>query len=305
MHTTSKRIASICILVVLLLALYPLEANAEAQQSADEIQTLHLPATGDCAFLNSSGAIDISNIDQGYVMCRYTGPSNRALVQATKTGSSNTYTYRINSNKEYEAIPLTQGDGFYHIQIWSGLQESQYSQVISAKVEVKLADAFLPFLYASRQVSFDTDSKSVAKGLALTEDTQDDAGKIAAVYQYVVEHISYDYEKASDPEAWYTGRPDVTLRTGRGICVDYAVLAAAMLRSQGIPCKVVYGWTPEDKYHAWISAYSTAAGETHDGVIIKPGSWNLFDPTFAAGVPEYIDKHFKSDRGKYIAQYEY
>ena len=50
-----------------------------------------------------------------------------------------------------------------------------------------------------------------------------------------------------------------TLRTGRGICFDYASLTAAMLRSQNIPARLEIGYSG-DVYHAWISVYTEETG---------------------------------------------
>lgn len=50
--------------------------------------------------------------------------------------------------------------------------------------------------------------------------------------------------------------PDETLASRSGICFDYASLAAAMLRSLGIPCQVITGYVgPESLYHAWNMVY--------------------------------------------------
>lgn len=296
----------LCVIMILLLTLQPLAVHAaEGRSPIPEDRELYLPTTGNQVSETDTAAIDTSYTGQGYVMCRYTGPSQKAVVQISKIGSGNPYNYYIGSGKEYEAIPLTQGDGFYYIQILSNLRDNLYIPVADVSVDVVLENGFLPFLYASHVIRYDAESSAVAKARTLTKDANDDDGKIAAIYRHVVEHIKYDDEKAKKVAAGYTGNPDDTLRTGKGICIDYAVLAATMLRSQSIPAKVVYGTTPEGKYHAWISVYSTAAGETHDGFEIKAGAWNLLDPTFASSAPEYMKKHFEADRDSYIDKYEY
>ena len=60
---------------------------------------------------------------------------------------------------------------------------------------------------------------------------------------------------------------DEVLAEGKGICFDYAALLAVMLRSEGIPTKVLIGTvTPENLYHAWNSVY-------------LEGTWVWMDPT--------------------------
>jgi transglutaminase-like putative cysteine protease len=54
-----------------------------------------------------------------------------------------------------------------------------------------------------------------------------------------------------------------------------------MLRSQGVPTKLVVGYAG-DAYHAWINVYSEDTGWI-DGVIYFDGAkWMRMDPTFAA-----------------------
>ena len=80
-----------------------------------------------------------------------------------------------------------------------------------------------------------------------------DADIAAAVYDYMVKNIQYDTKKAASVQNGYLPSPDETLKTGKGICFDYASLAAAMLRSEGIPCKLITGYVGEETYHAWNS----------------------------------------------------
>ena len=44
------------------------------------------------------------------------------------------------------------------------------------------------------------------------------------------------------------------LKNGSGICFDYASLLAALCRIQGIPARVIVGWT-DIEYHAWVEIY--------------------------------------------------
>ena len=53
------------------------------------------------------------------------------------------------------------------------------------------------------------------------------------------------------------------METGKGICFDYASLAASMLRSQGIPTKIIFGYVaPDNLYHAWNMFYTEEKGWT-------------------------------------------
>ena len=85
----------------------------------------------------------------------------------------------------------------------------------------------------------------------------------------------------SDPRAEILKQFSRHLAEKKGICFDYASLMAAMLRSQGVPVKLVVGYTGEI-YHAWLNVWSEEDGWV-DGLIYFDGKdWKLMDPTFAS-----------------------
>ena len=67
-------------------------------------------------------------------------------------------------------------------------------------------------------------------------------------------NLTYDYEKADTVTTGYLPDVDETLKTGTGICFDYAALTTAMLRSCDIPCKLQIGYAGDIK-HAWIDVW--------------------------------------------------
>ena len=84
-------------------------------------------------------------------------------------------------------------------------------------------------------------------------------GVVTSIYNYVVDNLTYDYEKAATVQSGYLPNVDLTLATQKGICFDYASLMTAMLRAQDIPTKLVIGYTGQ-LYHAWISVYLPEQG---------------------------------------------
>ena len=86
---------------------------------------------------------------------------------------------------------------------------------------------------------------------------------------------------------------DDTLKTGKGICFDYAALVAAMLRAQNIPTKLVVGTvSPGDLSHAWNLVYTKERGWIAIKIYFSGGEWKLMDATFGAnmgqGIEDYI-----------------
>lgn len=56
-----------------------------------------------------------------------------------------------------------------------------------------------------------------------------------------------------------------------------------MLRSQGIPTKIIFGYVaPGDLYHAWNMFYTEETGWITVEYQVFGGEWNRIDCTFAA-----------------------
>ena len=99
-------------------------------------------------------------------------------------------------------------------------------------------------------------------------------------YYYVADFFD-DKEKAKTVRSGYIPDVDKVLASKKGICFDYASLMTGMLRSQGVPCKMIFGYAGS-AYHAWISTYTEKSGWV-EGVIFFDGTtWKLMDPTFAS-----------------------
>jgi len=87
--------------------------------------------------------------------------------------------------------------------------------------------------------------------------------KVKAVYKWVVAKINYDRKK--NPPAGYVPSITQTYSSKKGICYDFAALFAAMLRSQGVPTKLVKGYADKvSGYHAWNEVYVNGKWQTID-----------------------------------------
>ena len=97
-----------------------------------------------------------------------------------------------------------------------------------------------------------------------------DKEKFDAIYNYVIKNYSYDYNKAATVKPGYMPDIEKIYESKSGICYDYSVLFASMLRSQGIPAKVVKGSsTLVNEYHAWNEVFID-------------GNWIIVDTTVDA-----------------------
>ena len=93
---------------------------------------------------NEKAVIDHSNIQDGYVMVRFTGDTEKRLKTQVK-GPTTTYTYNLYKG-EWAVFPLTDGNGKYQIKVFENVTGSQYSLVLATEQEVALEDEFAPFL---------------------------------------------------------------------------------------------------------------------------------------------------------------
>lgn len=235
-------------------------------------------ASGEKTKENGEAIIDYSNTDQGYVMVKYTANTTKKLKAQVK-GPKTTYTFTLKAG-EWAAFPLADENGKYKITVYKNASGSKYATVLSLSVDVKLDNEFAPFLHSNQYVDFDSAPKTVAKAEELCENLSD-FEKIEAIYNFTVKTLSYDTKLAKSVKSGYLPILDEVLEKESGICFDYAALMAGMLRSQGVPCKLVVGYAGS-AYHAWISVWTEKDGWI-DGVIFFDGeSWQRMDPTFAS-----------------------
>ncbi len=289
-----------------LLELRGVEIEAEAvalSSSPAALSTLLLPeASGTAVKQNGKAVIDYSNVADGYVMARFTASSEKRLAVQV-AGPTTTYTYYLTVG-EWATFPLSDGNGNYKVTVLERVTD-KYAVVLSASIRVTLKDEFAPFLRPNQYVDYETAPKTIEKAAELTKGETEPLGKVEKIYNFVVETLSYDKGKAQTVKSGYLPVLDDVLAAKKGICFDYASLMAGMLRSQGVPCKLVVGYAGT-AYHAWINVWTEETGWI-DGVIYFDGSaWQRMDPTFAssgkgsASIMKYI-----GDGSNYTVSYLY
>lgn len=265
----------------------------------------HLPsADGGTVIGNEPLTIDLSHTEQGYMMILYTGNASKANIQMTGPDGTN-YKYFIFPSPDYVPITFTGGEGSYIISAYENIEGDQYASLFTETVEVSLEDEFLPYMYPNQYVDFTEDSAAVQMAAELASQADTDIDFLSDVYNYVIANVTYDDDKAQTVQLGYLPDIDETMRTKKGICFDYAALMAAMLRSQGVPCKMAIGYSNEVK-HAWIDVYIEGTGWVDRAIEFNGEEWKLMDPTFASSaddqeaVQEYI-----GDGCNYTLQYNY
>ena len=257
-------------------------------------KTLTLPDT------SGKDVIDVSHVNDGYV-CAHEKSEARLKFQVTKGDA--TYNYDLPADGTVTVYPINMGDGEYLFRIMQNTEGSNYIEIDRAEADVKLSSEFAPYLIPNVFCDYDENSACVKKARELAAGAKDEAQALEAVCTYVVKNVSYDNDKAAElsTSTGYVPDPDETLAEGKGVCFDYASLGAAMLRTLGIPVKIVTGYvSPGDLYHAWIMVYADGEWKTGEFSVSRD-TWSRVDLTFAStGSTE-----FTGDGASYTDRYVY
>lgn len=243
--------------------------------------------------------LDTSALEEGVVAVSAQS-DNRLKFQIVH--GEGKYNYDLPKDGQAAVFPLNMGDGSYTFRLMEQVGESKYACTWSECREVAMKDDFQPFLRPSQMVDYNTESMCVIKASQLAADCEKDIDVASAIYDYLVKNIRYDHEKATAVQPGYLPSPDETLQTGKGICFDYAALAAAMMRSLGIPCKLITGYVGDEIYHAWNSFYIHDQGWVTVEIKAPANQWKRVDITFAAGG---LDPKELDDDSRYTARYTY
>ncbi|MBQ3302292.1 MAG: transglutaminase domain-containing protein, partial [Eggerthellaceae bacterium] len=186
--------------------------------------------------------------------------------------------------------PINMGDGSSLFRVMQNTEGKNYVEVERAEADVTLTSEVAPFLIPNQICSYVASSDCVAKARELTSDSSNEGEAVEAICTYVVKNVAYDKAKAAElaTATGYIPDPDETLSTGKGICFDYAALSAAMLRSMGLPAKVITGYVGQEQlYHAWIMVYIDGTWKTAS-FSVTPNTWSRCDVTFAStGATQY------------------
>ncbi|MEA4966205.1 MAG: transglutaminase-like domain-containing protein [Oscillospiraceae bacterium] len=223
---------------------------------------------------------DLSSLPDGYIAMSVSSDT-RLKFQVLRGDEK--YNYDLPNDGTPTVYPLNLGSGDYTFRVMKNVTGCKYTELWSRTETVALQSEFAPFLRPSQLIPYDANSACVAKARELAAACQDDVAVVSAVYDWMVEAVSYDRNKAERVQSGYLPNPDATLESGTGICFDYAALAAAMLRSLGIPCKLITGYVdPDEVYHAWNEIYLDHQGWITVEIKAGADTWKRVDITFAA-----------------------
>lgn len=289
----------VCLLVAALIgSCFLIGCDGASESTSGPAFARHPMALSDSPLYGNGGAaIDASTASEGYVSA-VASASSRLKFLIAKDGER--YSYDMQSGQPI-VCPLSMGDGTYTLSIMQQTHGENYITVHEEAHTLYLASEFEPFIRPNVFSNYGPNSACVAKANELSADAENQGDVVKNIYTWVVDNIAYDKEKALSVASGYTPNPDETLISGKGICLDYASLTAAMLRSQGIPCKIVTGYVSSGTiYHAWNMVHIDGSWKDL-ALTVKPDTWTRIDTTFAAsGSSEFV-----GDGSDYVDVYIY
>ncbi len=197
---------------------------------------------------NGKMTLDLTNTTEGYFMAAVSEKtSHRMKLRVTKDGQ--TLSYDLNTNGDFEVFPLQLGSGKYDISLYENVSGKKYSGVGKISITVTLTREDGAFLYPNQYVNYNQLTKAVATANEMC------AGKnekeiYTLIRNYITDNYAYDFIKSVTVPAGELPDIDGCYEKKMGVCQDLSALMVCMLRSQGIPAKLIIGYADKD-YHAW------------------------------------------------------
>jgi len=191
------------------------------------------------------------------------------------------------------------------------LLDNYFEQILLVSVDVEIGDQTAPFIRPNKYVNYSKDSPATQMAAGLFMQSNDFFDYVNAIYHFIVVNIAYDYQLAETVQFGYMPDLNLVLERGSGICFDMAALATAMLRSQGIPAKMVVGGYTDPDFgyidHAWVSVFSQVDGWVDDHIFFNGGTWNILDPSVEARLGKSGSLDFMGDgnASAYYAMFYY
>ncbi|HAA24757.1 MAG TPA: transglutaminase [Ruminiclostridium sp.] len=230
--------------------------------------------------------VDTDGVNDGIVGISYNGEADTRYKVMISKGSEEYYYDYFGPGIEY--FPLQNGNGNYKISFLELMSGTKYKVIYTKNINAEIESDTTVFLQSVQNVNWNSEMETVALANELVKGLTSDKDKVEAIYLYIVSNIKYDYEKINTVDSRYIPDVEGTLKSKKGICYDYSALFASMLRSQGIPAKLIKGYTDNvEGYHAWNE-------------VLIDGQWVIIDTTYDAMMRSYnSDEGYEKNHTEY------
>ena len=245
--------------------------------------------------LAANTVFNTAQIGSGIIKVGYGTEKDKKLkLFVEKSGKR--ITYDLKNDGTVESFSLQMGNGDYSVSVLENIEGNKYTYVSTENVKLDLTDQKEVFLNSVQNINWNDEMAAIKKARELTNGVKEDQDKINNIYNYIISNINYDFDKLNRLTFDYIPNIDSTLASNKGICYDYSSTFAAMLRSAGIPAKLVKGYsTNVNGYHAWNEVYNT-----------KDNKWIIIDTTYDSQM-KAANAKFKMEKesSEYTKIYEY
>lgn|GEM_PF-423834 len=228
---------------------------------------------------------------EGYI--RISGSTDNNKIKLLVSGGDKQVWYDVKlNNGEFDEEIWFDKKGKYTIKVMVHEYDRKYSYGPGFTLEnTEESDEYL---IPAKHIE-SNDAVIIDTAREITKACSSDLEKARAIYDWVTDNIRFDYNKLEmHKRGQYDNKYGAlnTIKTRRGVCYDYATLAAALSRSLGLRAKVAEGDLnkgPLKGLHAWNEIY-----------IEESGSWIRIDTTLGATTGEdYFD--FENNDESYVA----
>lgn len=209
--------------------------------------------------------VDASHMEQGYIMCCVSAPTDHRLKVRMTYSSGAQLDYDLDNDGDYVVFPLQLGSGNYDFALYENVSGSKYSAEGKVSLSVQLVDENAAFLVPNQYVDYVQTTNAVLKSDELA--TQGDIYQ--TVCDFMTNEFSYDFVRAKTISPGALPEIETCFDARAGICQDLSAVMVCMLRVQGIPARLMIGYA-DQYYHAWT-------------VALVNGEEVFFDPTHAIG----------------------
>lgn len=227
-----------------------------------------MPQRGNKIKKSGSLTIDCSNCSEGYVMVKAKPTKNKLRLRVVHDKMD--IHYDLNSDGEYEVIPLQDGNGKYVFTLYIQVKSIEYEKLNTISMTVNMPDPDRCFLYPNQYINYTPDTPAVIRAREVCEGLTDPVAKAHAIYRDIfVEEALEDAEDLGHPQPqtettfveavkfkyrqidpYQYPNIDKAFETRTGSCKDQSGLYVAMLRSVGVPA--MYAVTDGEPGHAWV-----------------------------------------------------
>jgi len=219
------------------------------------------PEEGGWVEQNGLLVLDESNLSQGYILARSSDYSSARLKLRVVYGDTH-LDYDLPGDATYTVIPLQMGSGSYQVLLYQNTSGKKYAEVGNIWIYAELEREDVAFLYPNQYINYSIYSAAVEAADQLC-DGKSDREAFQSVCSFMSSGFVYDFIKAITISAGMLPDIDGAYEKKMGICQDLAAIMCCMLRTQGIPARMIIGYA-DNNYHAWTQTVIDGVDEFYD-----------------------------------------